>query len=704
MNVQGPEGMIFAGKYKINRLIGRGGMANVYLAVDTVTGIKVAIKILKPEFSADEEFIRRFDTEARAVSSLNHANIVKVFGVGHEGNFRYIVQEYVEGITVKELINQNGHLDWRVAVPIVIQVGMALEYAHNNGIVHRDIKPQNILISRDRIAKITDFGIARASTGNTVTMTSGGAMGSVHYFSPEQARGGNVGPSSDIYSIGVMLYEMITGRVPFDGDSNVSIAVKHLQEKPPVASAYVPGIPSGLDNIIIKCMQKTPEKRYLSMRQMVTELDALMVDPDGIYGVITNEIPAQVDEKPNVSFRQDPSYDKIDELEKSAEARRRSRLRDNILFVLIVVCIVGVLIGLGVLVVSALSNATNIQKNTDYMVRNYVGLTYDEVKDELDKNGISHEVVYEATDDYEPGIVMEQSIAEGVVIASGSNVHKIVLTVSSKIDYIILDDYNGVDYHDAFTILQNLGLNVSLLAESNEDLDADIVIRTEPEAGSQVPPGGSVTLIYAKEPSSSEVPNLSGMTLEEAREELDEVGLNIDHIEGASDILSLPESQQYVIMTDPVAGVTLPRRSGVWVYVGTMEDVERGGTPTPTPQTIEVEIDIESGSGDVDGEGDYEIGERVTLTAYPADGYDFDHWEDPFGNSVSIGEEYTFIVYNPDPNADPDEDIVLTYTAFFKEEPTPTPTPEPTDTPTPTPEPPPPDQPQDTQPGEGDPE
>ena len=198
MNVQGPEGMIFAGKYKINKLIGRGGMANVYLGTDMGSGIKVAIKILKPEFSTDEEFIRRFDTEAKAVSSLNHANIVKVFGVGHEGNFRYIVQEYIDGITVKELINQNGHLDWKVAVPIVIQVGMALEYAHKNGIVHRDIKPQNILISRERIAKITDFGIARASTGNTITMTSGGAMGSVHYFSPEQARGGNVGPSSDI--------------------------------------------------------------------------------------------------------------------------------------------------------------------------------------------------------------------------------------------------------------------------------------------------------------------------------------------------------------------------------------------------------------------------------------------------------------------------------------------------------------------------
>ena len=173
--VHGPEGMIFANKYRIVKLIGSGGMANVYLGIDMNTGVNVAIKILKPEFSSDEEFIRRFDAEAKSVASLNHANIVKVYGVGHEGNFRYIVQEYIEGITVKDLINQNGHLDWRNAVPIVIQIGLALDYAHQNGIVHRDIKPQNILISRDRVAKITDFGIARAASSTTITMRQEGS-------------------------------------------------------------------------------------------------------------------------------------------------------------------------------------------------------------------------------------------------------------------------------------------------------------------------------------------------------------------------------------------------------------------------------------------------------------------------------------------------------------------------------------------------
>ena len=264
MEVTGPEGLVLAGKYRIQHLIGCGGMANVYLGVDILNDMKVAVKILKPELSADEEFIKRFDTEAHAVSLLSHNNIVKVFGVGNENNYRYIIQEYVDGITVKELINQNGHLDWKVAVPIAIQVGMALDHAHKNGVVHRDIKPQNILINRDRIAKVTDFGSARAKTTNTITMSSGSALGSVHYFSPEQARGGNVGPSSDIYSMGVMLFEMVTGRVPFDGDSDVAIAIKHLQDNPPLASSFIPGIPAGLDSIILKCMQKTPERCYSS--------------------------------------------------------------------------------------------------------------------------------------------------------------------------------------------------------------------------------------------------------------------------------------------------------------------------------------------------------------------------------------------------------------------------------------------------------
>lgn len=675
--VHGPEGMIFANKYRIVKLIGSGGMANVYLGIDMNTGVNVAIKILKPEFSSDEEFIRRFDAEAKSVASLNHANIVKVFGVGHEGNFRFIVQEYIEGITVKDLINQNGHLDWKNAVPIVIQIGLALDYAHQNGIVHRDIKPQNILISRDRVAKITDFGIARAASTTTITMT-GVQMGSVHYFSPEQARGGNVGPQSDVYSLGVTLFEMVTGRLPFDGDSNVAIAVKHLQETPPVPSSLMQGIPKGLDSIIAKCMQKSPERRYQTMRQLVTELDSLLVDPNGVYGVISNVPEKPTNSDTNISFRQDPEYEKISEIEKSAESRRISRFRDNVLLALIVVVIIGVLIGIGILVVRAVGNATQIEENTDYEVENYIGLTADEVIKRLEAAQVSYSVKYEITDAYEAGIVIDQSIAQGVVISANSKLTNLVITVSSADETVVLQDYANVDYQNCFTSLKNLGLVPVLRPEPSDTVGPGLVIRTEPEAGTQLVRGETVVIIYAIEPTSSIVPDVVGNTVADAAAKLEENNLNYT-VEGSPEVLALPANQQVIILTNPVAGTTVARKSTVKLYVGTREDYQNGGTPTPTPPQAVVTVNV-SGSGTVTGSGTYELNTQVTLTATPASGFVFECWLDQYGNTLAISNTYTFTVkestsftavFAPLPSATP--------------MPTNTPTPVPTDTPVPTP-------------------
>ena len=687
--VHGPEGMIFANKYRIVKLIGSGGMANVYLGIDMNTGVNVAIKILKPEFSSDEEFIRRFDAEAKSVASLNHANIVKVYGVGHEGNFRYIVQEYIEGITVKDLINQNGHLDWRNAVPIVIQIGLALDYAHQNGIVHRDIKPQNILISRDRVAKITDFGIARAASTTTITMT-GVQMGSVHYFSPEQARGGNVGPQSDIYSLGVSLFEMVTGRLPFDGDSNVAIAVKHLQETPPVPSSLMQGIPKGLDSIIAKCMQKSPERRYQTMRQLVTELDSLLVDPNGVYGVIQNVPEKTANTDTNISFRQDPEYEKISEIEKSAESRRISRFRDNVLLALIVVVIIGVLIGIGILVVRAVGNATQIEENTDYTVENYVGLTADEVIRKLDNAQVFYTVEYKVTDAYEPGIVIAQSIQEGVTISTTNKLSNLVITVSSVDESIILQDYSNTNYENCYKSLQNLGLKFSLRPEPSDSVEPGMVIRTEPEANTQVLRGDTIIIIYATEPTSSVVPDVVGKSVEEAIVILSDNSLNYV-VEGSPEVLALAEEDQYVILTNPVSGTTVARKSTVKLYVGTREDYQNGGTPTPTPPQADVTVVVSGNGGTVTGGGQYELNTQVTLTATPATGFKFDCWQDQYGNTLAVSTTYTFVVKES-----------TTFTAVFSPlptntpVPTATPTPEPpppTDTPVPTPEP--------TQPGPG---
>ncbi len=675
--VHGPEGMIFANKYRIVKLIGSGGMANVYLGIDMNTGVNVAIKILKPEFSSDEEFIRRFDAEAKSVASLNHANIVKVFGVGHEGNFRYIVQEYIEGITVKDLINQNGHLDWRNAVPIVIQIGLALDYAHQNGIVHRDIKPQNILISRDRVAKITDFGIARAASSTTITMT-GVQMGSVHYFSPEQARGGNVGPQSDIYSMGVTLFEMVTGRLPFDGDSNVAIAVKHLQETPPVPSSLMQGIPKGLDSIITKCMQKSPERRYQTMRQLVSELDSLLVDPNGVYGVIANVPEKNTSTDTNISFRQDPEYEKISEIEKSAESRRISRFRDNILLALIVVVIIGVLIGIGILVVRAVGNATQIEENTDYTIENYIGQTGDDVIRKLELAQVNFEVEYKVTDAYEPGVVIAQSIAEGMVVSTSSKLSVLTITISTRDDYIVLQDYTNVDYESCYKSLQNFGLRPSLRPEPSDSYEPGMVIRTEPEANTQVLRGDTVIIIYAIEPTSSVVPDVVGNTVTEAAEKLNESNLNYT-VEGSPEVLALPANQQVVILTNPVSGTTVARKSTVKLYVGTREDYQNGGTPTPTPPQAVIEVKVANGTyGTVTGGGQYELNTQVTLTATPATGYVFECWLDAYGNTIAYSNTYTFAVKES-----------TSFTAVFSPLPTATPVPA-TNTPTPTPVPPPP--------------
>jgi len=341
------EGMYIADRYEIIGKIGAGGMSDVYKAKDLTLGRFVAIKVLKPEFSEDLNFVTKFRTEAQSAAGLEHPNIVNIYDVGSEKGMHYIVMEYVEGITLKTYIEKKGQLSFKEAVSIAIQVGRGIEAAHSKGIIHRDIKPQNIIISKDGKVKVTDFGIARATTSTATQAVTTTVMGSVHYTSPEQARGGIVDEKSDIYSAGITMYEMITGHVPFDGDSTVTVALKHLNEVIKSPAEEVPDIPYSLECIIMKCTQKLPNKRYMSCEELLQDLKHSLVDPDGDFVVldgVTKRMPAasqdtgrttvvmSQDELNRMKNRQNYNDDYDDDYEDDYDDyddRRRSRYDDD---------------------------------------------------------------------------------------------------------------------------------------------------------------------------------------------------------------------------------------------------------------------------------------------------------------------------------------------------------------------------------------
>ena len=595
MGNQNPEGMILGGRYRIQRLIGSGGMANVYLAVDLTNGLNVAIKILKMEYSADEEFIHRFDMEARAVASLTHPNIVRVYGVGQEGQFRYMVQEYVDGITVKELIRQNGYIDWRIAVPIVIQVCMALSHAHENGIVHRDVKPHNIIVTRDRIAKVTDFGIARAATSNTITFTSGGAMGSVHYFSPEQARGAIVGPSSDIYSTGILLFEMLTGRVPFDGDTPVAIAVKHLQDAPPYASQFVGNIPRGLDAILQKCMQKSPEQRYSTIRELVMELDAFMVDPAGTFGVVNRDVRMEDATVQVQGLRQEPNYGKLNEIERSIERRRRSRIADNAM-VIVLVCVILAVVGVTIWLLVNLFNkepAPVVEK--DFTVENYVGKNYIEVTNGFAEQDFrAFKLTFEPNADFDPNIIFEQSIAPGVVIRANGTIEQLELKVSVPPNTVAVPGVVGLRAEDARKILESKGFSVAEFVEVNENMEEGIVIRTEPGPDIPVEPKSIIQIFVSKLPEKTTtfVPAMQSYPYSVVKQRAEENELTLKVFLINPDVNEHLSEEDWVVLrirSNHVPGTEVEKKTVIEIEVGSAADWENIINPTTTTEETTTE-------------------------------------------------------------------------------------------------------------------
>lgn len=579
-------GMIIGDRYEILEKIGTGGMSDVYKAKDHKLNRFVAVKVLKQEFSENANFVSKFRIEAQAAAGLMHPNIVNVYDVGEENGIYYIVMELVEGITLKKYIEKKARLSVKEAVSIAIQVSMGIEAAHNNHIIHRDIKPQNIIISKEGKVKVTDFGIAKAATSNTITSN---VMGSVHYTSPEQARGGYSDEKSDIYSLGVTMFEMLTGRVPFNGETTVAIAIKHIQEEMPSPREYVSEIPVSVEQIVFKCCQKSPDRRYQSMGELITDLKRSLMTPDEDFVKVVNP-----DEEGSTKMISDSEMDRIKkqshkrdameeamhlrtekEVKKSAKQSAKKPVKktyvveeepedeeeedeyeyeyeyenDNddddeyepkmerittilaVIAAILIGCIVLFLVGRAVGVFDfgneeQTSEEEEEEEKPKVEMITVVGKNVDDVKVSLLNIGLTPEIEYQESADYEQGIVMKASVEPGEMIEEGTNV---VLTVSAGSEGVEVPDVVGMSEAEGTAELGKKGFPVNKTEDYDEYIQAGNIITQSPKAGEKAPNGAAVTITISlgKDTEKVRVPDLMGRSEEEAMAVLVEAGLQL---------------------------------------------------------------------------------------------------------------------------------------------------------------------------------
>ncbi|MDE7061820.1 MAG: Stk1 family PASTA domain-containing Ser/Thr kinase [Lachnospiraceae bacterium] len=578
------EGMFIADRYEIIGKVGAGGMSDVYKAKDHVLGRFVAIKVLKQEFSEDVNFVTKFRTEAQSAAGLEHPNIVNIYDVGSENGMHYIVMEFVEGITLKTYIEKKGRLTYKEAVSIAIQVGRGIETAHNKNIVHRDIKPQNIIISTEGKVKVTDFGIARAATTNTINSD---VMGSVHYSSPEQARNGFVDGKSDIYSLGIVMYEMVTGRVPFDGDTTVAVAIQHLQEEIVAPSAYVADLPISLEKIILKCTQKNPDRRYDSMESLLMDLKKSLISPNedfvsivpmggnGKTRVIGEDELARIKERTSQAAAEADEDDELDEeLDEDDENEGKEGLFLNpkmdkavtimgiaaiAVIVIIVVCLVGNILGIFRFGGSR-NNDTETEKDTQLSTDtenmsemiDLRGLTLQEARELLEEkelNIVLKEGDTVSSETFEEGQIAEQSVEKGDMVAEGDTV---TVRISSGTGDIPIPNVIGYNYEDAKKALENLGFRVGSEYAQESDLPPESVISVTPNVGDKAKEGDTVTLVLAPQIEKIRVSSVTNMTQEEAESTLTAQGLvvnvNTDYSENIEKgrVISQDKVNEYV--------------------------------------------------------------------------------------------------------------------------------------------------------------
>ena len=578
------------GLYEVKELIGSGGMANVYKAVmpgrngPVPAGTVVAVKVLRQEYTHDPELVRRFKNESKAISLLNHPNIVKVYDVSVNDQLQYIVMEYVDGMTLREYLNERGgKLTSRETVHFISQILKALEHAHANGVVHRDIKPQNIMLLDNGQLRMMDFGIARISRAEN-QLLSGKTMGSVHYISPEQAKGDETDCTSDIYSVGVMMYEMLSGQLPFDAEDAVEVAIKQISDQPKSLHEIAPQVPAALVEITEKAMAKLPQNRYASAREMLDALDTYVQNPSVMfeYQYITEDAPEKVVKRTmnqNKAARQNHPNESAAPRGKKAKRKRRSVFLPALFGITIAFALA--CLALCWLILNDSSNLMN--NKADITLNDYIGMTQEEAQatEQVASGQISVTWEQEYNSNYAAGYIYKQSPVSGRTVREGQGV---TLTVSLGTQYVTVPDLTNYVQADAEQQLKSLGVSVLVTQAVDTSVASGAVIRTDPAAGTQVE-SGSTVVIYVSRPqvaTTTKVPSLSGMSVDDARTLLVQNHLGL----GSQTDQYSDQPVGTVIGQNPAAGSTakLNGRVNITVSAG------------PEPAPVEPEAPSDSGS------------------------------------------------------------------------------------------------------------
>lgn len=598
------EGKLLGGRYEIIEKIGNGGMATVYRATDKVLKRDVAVKILRDEFTTDEEFIKRFEVEAQSAARLTHPNIVSIYDVGVEDNFNYIVMELIRGKTLKEIIlEEKGPLPWKWSVNVAIQIASALETAHRNNIIHRDIKPHNIIITEDGIAKVTDFGIAKAVSNSTIT-AFGTTIGSVHYFSPEHARGGFTDAKSDLYSLGVVLYEMVTGKVPFDADTPVSVALKHMQEKPEEPIEVNPNVPMAVNKIIMKALQKDTNFRYQTATDMLEDLRKALKNPDGDFvddeeydptaktQVLHTEMYNNIrgDKRQNEDSKKDGKF--------KAFIKRHKKL--------------SIFIGLILLFTLSLGGtmlALNLTNPAEVDMPNVVGLSKDEAKQNIEEAKLVFEVASEEYNkDVPEGFVISQkaeddlgdftTTPENKKVKEGS---KVLVKISKGQEKTTVPNVEGKEKEEAIKMLEDAKLEVEVIEETSKTVQEGYVISQETDPDSEAFAGDTVKIHVSTGTGIKQVTVISVIGQDEAtaKSNLENLGLkvNVSYIEATS-------NNGKVTAQSIDANKTVDEGTTITITVNQVAE----------DKTVNATIDVKAITGGYEENSEGEEGNNVTKT------------------------------------------------------------------------------------------